>query len=202
MTSASPRRMISLDSPRAWPPVAQADTVVKFGPVIPNWMATWPGADVRDAHRDEERADPVRAAQGVGREAVDERPDAAEPGPEDHPGPLGEVALEPLRQAGLVERLAGGDQPELDVAVGPAELLAVEDAAGVEVADLGGDPRRSAATGRTPRSCGRRTGRRPGRPRSMATSLPSAVTMPIPVTTTRRRSRHRTSFPVRTVAAR
>ena len=68
------------------------------------------GPDVRDAHRDEERADPVRAAQGVGRDAVDERPDAAEPGPEDDPGPLGELALEPGRQPGLVERLARGDQ--------------------------------------------------------------------------------------------
>ena len=42
ITSASPRRIISLASPMAWPPVAQADTVVKFGPVIPNWMAIWP----------------------------------------------------------------------------------------------------------------------------------------------------------------
>ena len=43
------------------------------------------GADVGDAHRDEERADPVRAAQGVDRDAVDERPDAAEAGAEDRP---------------------------------------------------------------------------------------------------------------------
>ena len=34
--------MISLASPIAWPPVAQAETVVKLGPVIPNWMAIWP----------------------------------------------------------------------------------------------------------------------------------------------------------------
>ena len=26
----------------AWPPVAQADTVVKFGPVMPKVIATWP----------------------------------------------------------------------------------------------------------------------------------------------------------------
>ena len=78
MTSASPRRMISLDSPSAWPPVAQADTVVKFGPVIPNWMATWPAPMFGMPIGIEERADPVGAAQGVGRDAVDERPDAAE----------------------------------------------------------------------------------------------------------------------------
>jgi hypothetical protein len=39
MTSASPRRMVSDASPSAWPPVAQADTVAKFGPVIPKLMA-------------------------------------------------------------------------------------------------------------------------------------------------------------------
>ena len=133
--------MISDASPMAWPPVAQADTVAKFGPVIPKLMATWPGPDVGDAHRDEERADPVRAAQGVGRDALDERPDAAEAGAEDDPGRLGQLALEALGQAGLVHRLAGGDEPELDVAVGPPLVLAVEDAARVEVVDLG---RRSA----------------------------------------------------------
>ena len=161
------------------------------------------GPDVRDAHRDEERADPVGAAQGVRGEAVDERPDAAEPGAQDDPGPLGELALEPIGQAGLVERLAGGHQPELDVAVRPAQLLAVEDAARVEVLDLGGEPGGEPRRVERSRSGGRRSARRRARPRSTATSLPSAVTSPMPVTTTRRRSvAHRTSFPVRTVAAR
>src|SRR4029077_21215104 len=81
------------------------------------------GADVRDAHRDEERADPVRTAQSVRGEPIDERPDAAEPCPEDNARPLGEIALEPFRKPGLVERLARRDEPELDVAVGPTELL-------------------------------------------------------------------------------
>ena len=42
MRSASPRRIVSQASPIAWAPVAQADTVAKFGPSMPNWMATWP----------------------------------------------------------------------------------------------------------------------------------------------------------------
>ena len=42
MTSASPRRMISDASPMAWPPVAQADTVAKLGPVMPKVIATCP----------------------------------------------------------------------------------------------------------------------------------------------------------------
>ena len=42
ITSASPRRIVSEDSPIAWPPVAHADTVVKFGPVMPKLIAIWP----------------------------------------------------------------------------------------------------------------------------------------------------------------
>ena len=40
--SASPRRIVSHASPRAWPPLAHADTVAKFGPIAPVAMATWP----------------------------------------------------------------------------------------------------------------------------------------------------------------
>ena len=45
----------------AWPPVAQAETVAKLGPSRPEGDGDLAGADVGDAHRDEERADPVRA---------------------------------------------------------------------------------------------------------------------------------------------
>src|SRR5439155_1393134 len=99
------------------------------------------GADVRDPHRDEERADAVGSAGRVRRDPLDEGPDAAEPGAEDHPGPLGLVTLEPRGQAGLIHRLAGRHEPELDVAVRPAHVLLVEDARRVEVLDLTGDPR-------------------------------------------------------------
>jgi hypothetical protein len=40
--SASPRRIVSHDSPSAWPPVAHADTVAKLGPSAPQAIATWP----------------------------------------------------------------------------------------------------------------------------------------------------------------
>ena len=182
MMSASPRRMISDASPRAWPPVAQAETVAKLGPVMPKLMAIWPAPML---------GMPIGMRNGLIRSGprralVDmpsyERPDATEPGPEDHAGRLGErrPRAAPGRPAWSM-RLAGGDEAELDVAVRAALVLAIEDAARVEVVDLGGDPRRSGATDRTPRWCGRRSARRRGPPRCVATSLPSAVSMPIPV---------------------
>ena len=161
-----------------------------------------PGADVRDAHRDEERADPVGAAQGIRGEAVDQRADAAQPGAQDHPGPLGELALEPLGEPCLVERLARGHEPELDVPVRPAQLLAVEDVARVEVVDLGGEPggepgrievldrAHAAPPGNEPGP-----GRRHVVPERRDEPHPGHDD-PAPVVV------HRTSFPVRTVAAR
>ena len=98
-----------------------------------------PGPDVGDAHRDQERADAVRAAQRIDREPVVERADATEPRAEDGTGPFGKVALQARRQAGLIHGLAGGHEAELDVAVGPALVLAVEDVARIEVLHLGRD---------------------------------------------------------------
>ncbi len=42
--SASPRRIVSHASPSAWPPVAQADTVAKLGPMAPVAIAICPAA--------------------------------------------------------------------------------------------------------------------------------------------------------------
>jgi hypothetical protein len=44
MTSASPRRIISVPSPIAWPEDAQALVGAKFGPSAPKVMAAWPAA--------------------------------------------------------------------------------------------------------------------------------------------------------------
>src|SRR4029078_13284181 len=90
-------------------------------------------------HRDEERADPVRAAGRVDRDAIGERAGPTEAGPQDDAGPLGLLALAAFRKAGLVHRLPRRHEPELDVAVGPADVLAVEDAARVEGAGLAPD---------------------------------------------------------------
>ena len=100
-------------------------------------------------------------------------------------------------------RLACRHEPELDVAIRPALLLAVEDVAGVEVPDLAGDLRVRPATGRTLDRADAGAAGEEARPRGRDI-VAERVTAPIPVTTTRRplRSRHRTSFPVRTVAAR
>ena len=93
--------------------------------------------------------------------------------------------VEPAREPGLVERLARRHERELREAVGAALLLAVEDDGRVEVRHLAGDPRGDA--GRVERGDrGRsRTARRPARPRCSRRPAPSAVSMPIPVTTTR-----------------
>src|SRR5262245_21518611 len=103
------------------------------------------GADVRDAHRDDERADAIRPAFGERDDVLKERGHAAEPRPEDHAGPLGELTFEPLGEPGLVHRLARRDQPELDVAFGSPKVLAVEYVAGVEVLDLTRNLRREPA---------------------------------------------------------
>ena len=44
ITSASSRRIVSNASPMAWVPVAQADEIAMFGPVIPRWIAITPDA--------------------------------------------------------------------------------------------------------------------------------------------------------------
>src|SRR4029079_7317955 len=54
------------------------------------------------------------------------------------------VVVEAWRKAGVDERLVGAHEGELDVAVGPPPLLAVEDVGRVEVLDLGGDSDRQA----------------------------------------------------------
>ena len=160
-------------------------------------------AGVRDAHRDEERADAVGAAQHVRRDAVHQCADATKAGPEDHAGPLGEVAFEASRQPGLVQRLARRHQPEGDVAVGAALILAIEDTARVEVVHLAGDLRRDPRRieGLDPADAGAAGDEvRPARGDVVAERReeshardddPPAV-----------RVVHRTSFPVRTVAAR
>ena len=151
-------------------------------------IATWPAPDVRDPHRDEERRDPVGAPLAPSgarcRTAWRRRPG---PDPRMTPVALGQVAVQPARAGpAWSSACARADQRELDVAVRPAHVLAVQDAARVEVPDLAGDLRRRAATGRTPR-CRRIPDRPATRPSQVdATSLPSAVTMPMPVTTTRR----------------
>ena len=44
MASASPRLMISKESPMLWLPVAQAVQAARLGPLAPKRMETWPAA--------------------------------------------------------------------------------------------------------------------------------------------------------------
>src|SRR5262249_2790589 len=114
--------------------------------------------------------------------------------------------VEPAREPGVVERLARRDEPELDVAVGPPDLLAVQDAGRVEVLDGGGDPaveprRVERADGRDARPAGDEP--RPRGAHVLAERREGAHAGDDDAT---RRGGpcpgHRTSFPVRTVAAR
>ena len=66
-------------------------------------------------------------------------PGAAQTGADDDAGTVGQLALEVLRQAGLVHRLARGHQGELRVAIVAPDLLAVEHLRRVEVLHLAGD---------------------------------------------------------------
>ena len=67
------------------------------------------------------------------RDLLDERARAAQPGADDRAGSVGQLAFEPLRQPGLVHRLARRDERELRVAVVAPDLLAVEHVRRVEV---------------------------------------------------------------------
>ena len=99
---------------------------------------------VADRHRDQERRHAVRALLAHQQNLIGEGPDAADAGADDDAGPFGQLPFEAGRQPGLIHGLAGGDERELDVAVVAALLLAVEDRGWVEVLDLGGDPGRKA----------------------------------------------------------
>jgi hypothetical protein len=117
----------------------------EVGPERPEVDRDLPRADVADAHRDEERAEPVRSAGPEHEDVVEDRLDAAEAGAQDHAGRLRLGALEPFGQAGHVHRLARGNEAELDVAIGPPHVLSVEHVGGVEVAHLARDLGRDAA---------------------------------------------------------
>ena len=186
MMSASPRRMVSHDSPIAWAPVAQADTVAKFGPSIPNAIATWPEPTFAmpiGMKNGEIRSGPRSAMSRTLSNSV-----ATPPSPEPRMQPVRSASAPSIRpgQPRLVQRLARDHEPELDVAVHPPHLLAVDDAARVEVAHLGGDLRVDAR--RIERLDRPDAGLCPASSPAHvdATSLPSADTAPMPVTTTRR----------------
>ena len=140
--SASPRRIVSQASPRAWPPVAQAETVAKLGPSAPVAIAIWPAPTLAmpiGMKNGEIRSGPRSPISSTLSNSVCTPPS---PDPTITPVRAAVVVVQPAGQAGVVQRLARAHQRELDVAVRPPHLLAVQDARRVEVPDLGGDPRR------------------------------------------------------------
>ena len=206
ITSASPRRMVSQASPSAWPPVAHAETVAKLGPMAPHAIAIWPAPTFAipiGMKNGEIRSGPRSAMTRTLSNSVWTPP---RPEPRITPVRSASRVVEPARQAGILQRLARGHQPELDVAVGAPDLLAVEDPGRVEVLDGADDPaveprrvegvdRRDAGAARD-EAVPRRTHVLPERAQRAHAGdddAPRGVG-PAPA--------HRTGFPVRTVAAR
>ena len=153
MMSASPRRMISADSPIAWPLAAQAVKELKFGPWASNRQARWLAAmcgsrsfsAAGSSNSMPARANSARSNWPPRQRAIH------------HPGELAEILIhvagaqidaqprgvaDDVGQAGVGEGLFGGPDGEqrlprmMDPAIGRV-LAGVGDR---PVADLGGDP--------------------------------------------------------------
>src|SRR4029077_4764736 len=124
-------------------------------------------------------------------------------GPEDDPGSLGQGAFEVLRESGRRHRLACGDEPEQDVALRSAELLAGEDLGPIEVPHLAGDLRchpRWVEPGNRPDATA--SGRHPGPGARYVVAERRDRAHAGHHDATRGWVGHRTSLPVRIVAAR
>ena len=163
--------------------MAHADTVVKFGPVMPKLIAIWPAPTF---------GMPIGTRNGLmrsgPRRTFTVMPSTRVPTP---PRPV--PRMTPVRSARSPSKQAGNPawsiasrrhQPEGDVAVGAALVLAVEHTARVEFVHLAGDLRRTArrVEGLDPANAGSAGDEVV---QLEATSLPSGVS-PMPVTTTRR----------------
>ena len=89
MMSAWPRTIVSIASPMAWPPVAQALTTAMFGPRMPNSIATCPDGESGSMCGSMNGRDAPRAALEEGLVAVEQQADAADPGAEHHAEAIG-----------------------------------------------------------------------------------------------------------------
>ena len=139
MTSASPRRMISLASPRACPDEAQALVVEKLGPSAPKTMAATPEGMLAMAMGMKKGLSRARPFGDREADLLDEGGRAAQAGRHEDARLLGQAALQAARQAGVVERFTRGHEGHLRGAVVAPHLLAVEHAGGVEVGHLAAD---------------------------------------------------------------
>jgi len=159
---------------------------------------------VADGHRDEEGGHSIRPLLAHEQDLVGQSSNAADAGADDHAGSLGFRAFESRREPGLVHRLAGRHERQLNVAIVSALVFAIEDRRRIEILDLGGDaggqPRGiELCDGTHARSAGNHSvpgggdvepeSRQGAHTRDDNSGLPAGRA-------------HRTSFPVRMVAAR
>ena len=98
------------------------------------------GRQVAYRHRDQKRRQPIRATLAKEQDLVCKSLDAAHTRADDDAGPLGLFAFQAGRQAGLVHRLPSGDQSKLSTAIVAPLSLVVQDARRIEALDLGPDP--------------------------------------------------------------
>ena len=98
-----------------------------------------PGSHIRDEHRDEERADPIRAALQQDLHLLLQGPDTANAGADQHADLI--PGLRSHRQRRRLQRLHGGRHAKLAEAIHPPRLFALHPAGRIKVGDLTGDPR-------------------------------------------------------------
>ena len=169
-------------SPMAWALVAQAETGDQFVALASNMIEISPEADIGDHHRHQEWRDPARSALQHRLDAALQAGDAADARADYDAGPLGAPAY--LSDPRLSDRLIGRGDGEVDEAVGSTRQL-----------------RPTAATASKPRTSPAMREAwwpasnwlieaMPDRPstkpaQDVATSSPSGLTAPMPVTTTR-----------------
>ena len=184
MTLASPILIVRQASPMAWLAVAQAEQVAKFGPAQVEIHRDQARGHVRDEHRDHERREPARAALEQDRVLLGDGLQAADAGADED---ADFVAVDLVQvQPGILERLPGGINAELGIAVRAPDFLGRgKGRGGVEVLHLAGD------LGVECRGVerGDRVDAALARERlfqKVSTSLPRGETTPRPVITTRR----------------
>ena len=129
MTSASPARSSRSASPIACAPEAHAETVQKFGPLSPNWIDTWPAAMSEIIIGMKNGLTRRRPFWSSARVLRLERFHAADARPDDDADAVA-IGTRSRSSPDVLQRLVRRHDRELDEAIHPLRVLAVEHALG------------------------------------------------------------------------
>ena len=137
---ASPRRMISNDSPTAWADAEQAVQVARFGPLAPNRIDTWPAARlmIADGMKKGEILRGPPWSRAMCSRSIVMNP----PMPDPMNAPTSGRVLVGDRQLRIVHRELGRRDGVLDEEVHLLDLLLLNPVERIEPTDFGGDLRR------------------------------------------------------------